>query len=809
RDLNYEVELYSNGTQSDSHVMLLVNAGTFVSGQEKSTTFHWADAEGDYLTKWALNVGNNGPLGAVIDGDFVLVVQDSPMSWYKYWHNNGTFITSYSTATPPANLGIATDGTFVWINRGASVDDAVAWWKNNGTSAPSMTISMNEDGAANAGDLTYWDGLLMTVNDADNKVYAWWTSNKSLAWSWTLNLTVTGIQTGITTDGTYFWITNYASDDVVHKYWWDGTYIGPSFDTTSDGATEIWGIGIGDEKFWMPDFTDDEMYVYTAIAGLSITLNVPVDNANSSSLSNTFSALVEGVLDEVQLYGDFDGTWKINSTNSSGINDAQYNFTLGLTEGVYTWAYWANDTASNSVFSSNRTLTVDTTAPTMTLLGPNDGLNSTNTSQVFAVNVYDEINVDTVILYGDFSGSWAINTTNSSGLNNTDYNVTLGLTDGTYTWAYWSNDTTGNSGFTSNRTVMIDTTVPYIAFNAATEANASIKRRDWVYANVTVTETNEHAIVFAIFNGSGVVNSTQFTSGSVRVINWTGLADAFYEYNVTVNDTVGNSNTTETRTIYLTTFSLFLENIESNISAELNSSISLVANSTATELTICIDIDHPDYGINYTCETLSDYNISIDYFRNTTFSDLTTSKDFYFVNHLNYNLTHVSHQYDEVESLTFNISGTNDPTNTVFFRANTTPDITNQTQYEPLIDRYYDGKLVGSNVYDFELSDGSSSSNVTFQNEGEQLVYLLIDDILQNMVDYSFFLNVTGFLFGFSVDYGNHPGIEGHSVGDGIGFLDYDFVDTALTTAQIDRSGAIMAGNVSSVNHFFDDFEDG
>ncbi|KKL51150.1 hypothetical protein LCGC14_2298370, partial [marine sediment metagenome] len=144
-----------------------------------------------------------------------------------------------------------------------------------------------------------------------------------------------------------------------------------------------------------------------------------------------------------------------------------------------------------------------------------------------------------------------------------------------------------------------------------------------------------------------------------------------------------------------------------------------------------------------------------------------------------------------------------------FFRANTTPDITNLTQYEPLIDRYYQGKLVGTNIYDFELFDGSNSVNRTFQSAGTQLIYLLIDDVLQNKLDYTFFLNVTGFIFGFSVDYGKHPIRDGHSVGDGGGFLDYDFVDTDLTTAQIDRSGAIMAGNVSSINHVFDDFEDG
>ncbi len=279
KDLNYEVELYSNGTQSNSYVMLLVNAGTFLAGQEKSTTFHWADAEGDYITKWATHAENNDPYGIAIDGDFILVVEGSPRYWYKYWHNNGTYITRYSTDTPAANLGAAIDGDILFINRGASVDDAVAWWKDNGTSAPGLTISMNEDGAANAGDLTSYGGLLMTVDDTDELVYAWWISNKSLAWTWALTITA-NIQVGIETDGTFFWITNYASDDKVHKYEWDGTYVGESFDTTASGNTEGYMLGLGDEKFWIGDLTDDEIYVYEAIV-------VPSDTCNPSTPLST------------------------------------------------------------------------------------------------------------------------------------------------------------------------------------------------------------------------------------------------------------------------------------------------------------------------------------------------------------------------------------------------------------------------------------------------------------------------------------------------------------------------------------------
>lgn len=46
KNLNYAVKMYGNGTQEDFYVMLLVNAGIFNSGIEKSTVFYWIDAGG-------------------------------------------------------------------------------------------------------------------------------------------------------------------------------------------------------------------------------------------------------------------------------------------------------------------------------------------------------------------------------------------------------------------------------------------------------------------------------------------------------------------------------------------------------------------------------------------------------------------------------------------------------------------------------------------------------------------------------------------------------------------------------------------
>lgn len=44
KNLNYAVKMYGDGNQEDFYVMLLVNAGIFNSGIEKSTVFYWIDS---------------------------------------------------------------------------------------------------------------------------------------------------------------------------------------------------------------------------------------------------------------------------------------------------------------------------------------------------------------------------------------------------------------------------------------------------------------------------------------------------------------------------------------------------------------------------------------------------------------------------------------------------------------------------------------------------------------------------------------------------------------------------------------------
>ena len=66
--------------------------------------------------------------------------------------------------------------------------------------------------------------------------------------------------------------------------------------------------------------------------------------------------------------------------------------------------------------------------------------------------------------------------------------------------------------------------------------------------------------------------------------------------------------------------------VSGSISVELGTPINFTTNLTGAATT-CVDIDHPEYGDNYTCGNPANFNFNISYFRETEFNDSSTSKN--------------------------------------------------------------------------------------------------------------------------------------------------------------------------------------
>ena len=87
-------------------------------------------------------------------------------------------------------------------------------------------------------------------------------------------------------------------------------------------------------------------------------------------------------MSNVSLYGNWTGSFVVNQTNVSGINNTDYIFTVNLTsysDGPYTWMIQAKDNATNIQNSSIRTFTIDTTEPNIAITTPANNTNTSNT----------------------------------------------------------------------------------------------------------------------------------------------------------------------------------------------------------------------------------------------------------------------------------------------------------------------------------------------------------------------------------------------------------------------------------------------
>ncbi|MCK5283479.1 MAG: hypothetical protein KAK00_08805, partial [Nanoarchaeota archaeon] len=141
--------------------------------------------------------------------------------------------------------------------------------------------------------------------------------------------------------------------------------------------------------------------IFVLADGAEVTLTNPVDGYNSSSLDVILNctpiAVGEVNISNVTLWIDFSGIFAPNGTDTSGaaLNNSNVSFArTAPSDGTYVWNCYACDNNSVCNFStSNRTVTVDTTAPVVNASRPGtfniDNLNFTQFPVTVNVTVGD------------------------------------------------------------------------------------------------------------------------------------------------------------------------------------------------------------------------------------------------------------------------------------------------------------------------------------------------------------------------------------------------------------------------------------
>ena len=187
-------------------------------------------------------------------------------------------------------------------------------------------------------------------------------------------------------------------------------------------------------------------------------------------------------------------------------------------------------------------------------------------------------------------------------LNNTNHSFWFNATaanPGAYNITITTLDTSSVVNSKNISVVVNDTTIPSsINFVDPTPNNNSNFSKSNIPVNVTFTDNGIiDTITIRLFNSTKNqinLSSNSSPSSSQLFVNFTGLNDGIYYINATVNDTGGNSNSTETRKITLDTLGPYINFTTPTTANGTYSRNSISVNITANDATTLIT------GINIT-----------------------------------------------------------------------------------------------------------------------------------------------------------------------------------------------------------------
>ena len=321
--------------------------------------------------------------------------------------------------------------------------------------------------------------------------------------------------------------------------------------------------------------------------------------------------------DTYRLY--IDGVGSYNNTAVTGELNATRNFTIGtwpegslysdaLFDEVGIWERELSVSEVQDLYNGGTGITYVGTPPSITLNSPVVDANYT-TLQNVTINftAYDDVNLADVKLY--ING--ALNQTNASGINDSNYLFNVGLYDGDYTINGVATNNQSETANSSSVRFVINTT-PFIEFVTPTFINNTNTTSPYIPVNVSLTETYFDNITFNFVTVGD--DEDWFWEDDTRFLNDSSFIDGVWKYNVTVCTTTGKCNSTETRTITIDTTDPTINIITPvNDTTTTTIPINVSLNATVTDLTLdtCwyYTTDNST-NITYTCNTLTNVTFS-------------------------------------------------------------------------------------------------------------------------------------------------------------------------------------------------------
>ncbi len=363
----------------------------------------------------------------------------------------------------------------------------------------------------------------------------------------------------------------YCAND-THKIFVDNTepyvaFVSPTNTTYNDAEVLINISSEGSYTWW---FNGTENLTYSSELSLNFSdgshtlyayTNDTLGNVNETSVTFALDTLLPVITINSPLNQTYGNATVLVNITSDGDYVWFYNGSANVTyteevdvlfsEESNTLTVWANDSAGNT----NETFVVfavDTTGPIVNLVSPANGTVTSTSSQTFSCNITNlEIANLTLYVWNSTFDNVYTNTTPLSGtINETSWVFSL-PSEGRFDWSCFGKDVSGNSNWGSqgNYSISLDNLDPAVQFVDPTFDEGSYAI-DSILANVTSSDDNLGSIDIYLYNSTALINLSS-SSTSPFYLNFSGLPDDTYNLQALANDSAGNSNSTETRTIKL------------------------------------------------------------------------------------------------------------------------------------------------------------------------------------------------------------------------------------------------------------------
>lgn len=288
-----------------------------------------------------------------------------------------------------------------------------------------------------------------------------------------------------------------------------------------------------------------------------VTLITPIDFYNSSSRTQIFNFTpnsTDGSFGNATLWANFSGVWQANNTNGSLLINGSQNNNItvnGLSDGRYVWNVRVCDANGCNFAAGNRTLTIDTKSPSITLTQPGNLTNISATNIVFLFTPTDSgltgTANTTLYVFNVTSGQIINVTTNLSVLEGGQITVGLNLLNRfRYNWTVMACDYAGNCANASNQNFTVDTENPdFIKVTSPANNSYFTNQIGWVNSSWYAGDNFSliaNTTVWAI-NNNGTYGQSWFNStgnGTLIYNNFSGLGNGTWFFTYQLCDYAGN-----------------------------------------------------------------------------------------------------------------------------------------------------------------------------------------------------------------------------------------------------------------------------